>query len=374
MRTLEKIVVKVGSNLLVENRALSKRFIIELCGQISGLFREGFRVALVTSGARAAALALLGRPEGNRLEKQALCAIGQVQVMKTYEAAFEFHGLKVAQLLVTRDDFSNRKRFLNLRNTLLGLQSMDVIPIINENDTVSTEEIQLGDNDVLSAMFAMGWGADKLVLMTSAEGVYDRAGKVIPDFQGHEELLHMKKTSSGTGGIFTKVLAARIASNTGVDVCICSGKRMENLPLFSRQGKTTGTVFHARQNVPGKRAWLAYLSKEKGCLWINEGARLALLKRKSLLPVGVEKVEGRFSRGDTVRIVSQPGGKPVGRGIVNYRWDHAAKIAGKTSAEAERILEDFAYEELVHADNLVLLQKDILTGFDVPARDSDRKT
>lgn len=349
-----KIVVKVGSNLLVGSSGLRKSYIAELCREVAHLKKQGHEVAIITSGARAAGFTYLGK--GKKTQdlhtKQALCAVGQVQLMKVYENAFDFYGIKIAQILLTRDTFSDRKRYLNLRNTLIGLSEFDVVPIVNENDTVATEEITLGDNDTLAAMFSIAWDADILVLFTTVDGVIDKYGKLVERFDESVELKDLGKSSWGTGGIRSKIEAALMASRCGVKVTICNGNDLSNLTRFVR-GESVGTVFEPRERLRAKKAWIAFLSEPSGRIYVNEGAEQALKSGGSLLPVGVVRVEGNFDVGDVVEIVNEKG-ELVGRGIVNYSSSDLEKISGHRSSDLKKILGYEGSKVVVHIDNMWL--------------------
>ncbi|MBM7558331.1 glutamate 5-kinase [Marinitoga litoralis] len=350
---MEKIVIKIGSNLLIKNEKINKSFIVKLSSIISNLIEKNKKVVIVSSGAKAAGLNYLNlNPIKSLSQKQALCAIGQVQLMKIYEQAFDFYNKKIAQILLTRDDFSDRNRFINLKNTLIGLNQLNIVPIVNENDTVSVEEIKFGDNDILSAYFAIGWGADSLIILTSVDGIYDKNGEIIKEYSEKEELLKIKNTPFGTGGINSKIEAGKIASNSGVKTCICNGNNLGNIEKFL-EGENPGTVFIPNNKIKNKKAWIAYLSHSKGKIYINEGAKNALLKRKSLLPVGIEKIEGKFLKGDAVNIYFN--NKLIAKGIVNYSYIEMNNIIGKKTEEIQN-LENYDYEEFIHADNLVLLK------------------
>ncbi|KAF2957015.1 glutamate 5-kinase [Marinitoga sp. 38H-ov] len=342
---MEKIVIKIGSNILIKEDKIDESFVFKLSSVVSRLIDNNKKVVLVSSGAKAVGLKYLKlNPIKSLSQKQALCAIGQVQLMKIYEQAFNFYNKKVAQVLLTRDDFSNRSRFINLKNTLIGLNQLKIIPIINENDTVSVEEIKFGDNDILSAYFAIGWGADSLIILTSVDGIYDKDKKIIENYNNAIDLLKIKNTSLGTGGINSKIEAGKIASNSGVKTCICNGKNLENIEKFIN-GENIGTIFLPHKKIKNKKAWIAYLSKSKGKLFINKGAKEAILERKSLLPIGIEKIEGKFLKGDSVNVYYN--NKLIAKGISNYSFLEGKNIIGKKSIDND-------YEEFIHADNLVL--------------------
>ncbi|ODN30640.1 glutamate 5-kinase [Fervidobacterium thailandense] len=351
MAGARKIVIKVGSNILVDKGGLRKRVLIELARVVSELRSKGHSVAIVTSGAGAMGRVHLGLSSSPKdmISKQALCAVGQVLLMHAYLEAFEFYGLRVAQLLLTRDDFAERSRFLNLRNTLIGLEKRGIVPVVNENDTVAVEEIRFGDNDTLSAMFAIAWDADVLILLTSVDGVIGADGRVIEEYSEGAELAKIEKTSFGAGGIDTKISAALMASESGVDVYIANGNELGNVFKIV-DGENPGTRFRpSGTSLTLKKSWLKYLSQPKGRIYVDAGTSSALHSRKSLLPVGIVSVEGTFERGDVVEVVH--GAELLGRGISNYSSTEVAQIKGKRSSELPEEL--FPYEEVVHADNFI---------------------
>ena len=352
---MKKLVIKVGSNLLIKDTKINKPYIIELSRYISNLYKSGIKVILISSGANAAGLNYLKLSSTKTLlQKQAVCSIGQVQMMKIYENAFSFFNQKISQILLTKDDFTNRKRFLNLKNTLIGLNQLNILPIINENDSISTEEIMFGDNDMLSAMFSIGWNAEGLMLMTSVDGVYNNEKEIIKNFQDEVSILSMKSTSYGSGGINSKINSAKLAAKSGVKTCICNGKNFENIDYFINN-KSCGTMFLPRKRVKNRKAWLTFLSKSKGKVFINVGAKEALKENKSLLSIGVVKIEGFFEKGDVVDIYDEKGNK-IGKGFINYSSYETMKIIGKKSSEFEKILGYYSYDELIHRDNIGIIR------------------
>ncbi|BBE30120.1 glutamate 5-kinase [Tepiditoga spiralis] len=352
---IKRIVIKVGSNLLIKDGEINKTYIIELSRKISNLYKRGIKVILISSGANAAGLNYLNLSRAKTLlQKQAICSIGQVQMMKIYENAFNFFGQKISQILLTKDDFTNRKRFLNLKNTLIGLNQLNILPIINENDSISTEEIMFGDNDMLSAMFSIGWNADGLMLMTSVDGVYNDEKKIMKEFKDESSILSMKKTSYGSGGINSKIDSAKLSSNSGIKTCICNGKKLENIDYFINN-ESCGTMFFPKKKIKNRKAWIIFLSKSKGRVFINSGAKEALEENKSLLSIGVIKVYGSFEKGDVVDIYDENEDK-IGKGIINYSYIETVKIIGKKSSEFEKILGYYSYDELIHRDNIGIVK------------------
>ncbi|MEN3041986.1 MAG: glutamate 5-kinase [Fervidobacterium sp.] len=351
---MAKVVLKVGSNLLVGQGGIKKEYIIEMVATVNKLLSDKHKVAIVTSGAAASGRKVLRIDTHDMVSKQALCAVGQVQLMNIYENAFSFYNRRVAQILLTRDDFSDRTRFLNLRNTLIGLENFKVIPIINENDTVAVEEIKLGDNDILSAMFSICWGADYLLLLTSVDGVIGENGEIVKEYVvGFDQvkIAKLEKTSFGSGGIDSKIIAGRMAAESGIKVYIINGNELENI-IKVLNGENPGTRFvtHGSRKLSRRLSWLKYISKPKGKIYVNSGAYEAMSKRKSLLPVGIVNIDGKFDKGDVVSIYFND--KPFAKGIVNYSSDEIKIIKG---LKTDEIPEDiFTYEEVIHADNTIL--------------------
>jgi glutamate 5-kinase len=269
--------------------------------------------------------------------------------MKLYETAFDMYDEKVAQILINRNDFGDRSRFLNLRNTVAGLIEMGFIPIANENDTVSTEEITFGDNDLLAAMTAVGWKADYLTLMSSVSGILDENGEIIEVFNSDSKIKKMNSTSWGTGGIETKINAGITAATTGIKVCICDGRKLDNINQFL-SGKNVGTTFESGKIPTSKKAWIGFLSNPNGCIIINEGACRAIMEKKSLLPVGIVEVKGRFESGDVIDVKNNTG-TLIGRGMVNFNSTDTEKITGHQSEELKNILGFECPKVYIHADN-----------------------
>lgn len=350
---MARMVIKVGSNLLVNQRGVRKSYLIELVSKINKLLDGGHEVALVTSGAGASGKTYLGldKSTNNLISKQALCAVGQVQLMNVYQNAFDFYQRKIAQILLTKDDFSDHKRYLNLRNTLIGLKGLGIVPIINENDTVAVDEIKFGDNDTLSAMFSICWSAEYLILMTSVDGVIDENGNLIKEYVQGTKIASIEGTTFGTGGITSKISAALMAAESGVEAYIINGKELNNIDLVcSSQNPGTKFTPSIQKKLSSRKSWLKYLSKSKGNLHINEGAYEALKKRKSLLPVGIVSVDGQFEKGDSVNVVFNR--SIVAKGIVNYSSQEVKRIMGLKSSEIPEEL--FTYEEVIHADNIII--------------------
>jgi glutamate 5-kinase len=361
-------VVKVGSSLVTNNgEGLDRASIAAWAAQISTLVKQGKQIILVSSGAVAEGMQRLGwkkRPvEVNEL--QAAAAVGQMGLVQMYENCFSQHGLHTAQILLTHEDLTDRKRYLNARSTLKTLLDLNVIPIINENDTVVTEEIRFGDNDTLAALVANLIEADALVILTDQQGLYsadprkDKDAKFINfESAGNVELEKMAGgagSNVGTGGMLTKILAAKRAASSGAHTVIASGRETDVL-IRLNLGEAIGTHLKASQmKTLAKKQWLADHLRTGGKLVLDDGA-VKVLKTdgKSLLPIGVVDVQGSFERGDVVACLDATGNE-IARGIVNYNSQEAARIMRKSSSEIEKILGYVEESELIHRDNLVLL-------------------
>ncbi len=362
------IVVKVGSSLVTNNgNGLDQAAIAQWAAQIAKLATQGKQVVLVSSGAVAEGMQRLGwkkRPTAVN-ELQAAAAVGQMGLVQMYESCFAKHQLHTAQVLLTHDDLADRKRYLNARSTLRTLLDMKVIPIINENDTVVTDEIRFGDNDTLGSLVANLIEADTLIILTDQQGLYSADPRTNPDAQfihaakaGDPALERMAGgagTSIGTGGMLTKILAAKRAARSGAHTVIASGREPDVLVRLS-QGEAIGTHLEATQmKTAARKQWLADHLRMSGKLVLDAGA-VKVLKAdgKSLLPIGVTAVEGYFERGDVVACVDAVGVE-VARGLVNYSASEAARIMRKPSTEIEKILGYVDEAELIHRDNLILL-------------------
>ncbi len=359
-------VIKIGSALLTdEGRGLDVPLIENLVAQMVALRAQGCEVVLVSSGAVAAGMSRLGwqeRPHALH-ELQAVAAIGQMKLVQTYESAFQEHGLHTAQVLLGHDDISARDRYLNARATLTALLELGVVPVVNENDTVVTDEIRFGDNDTLGALVANLLDADALLILTDQEGMFDADPRHNPEAKLLDavsatapELESMAGGggSLGRGGMLTKVRAARLASRSGTDTVIASGQRDQVIVEVSR-GEAVGTWLHAgEQPVRARKQWLAGLQRGSGTLVLDDGA-VDVLRRsgRSLLPVGVQSVSGQFRRGDMV-VCTDGNGQEVARGLVNYNVDEARKIMGLATEKIESTLGYQGAPELIHRDNLVL--------------------
>ncbi len=364
----KRIVVKIGSTLITNHGAGVDHVLMqEWARQIASLAREGHDVLLVSSGAIAEGMKRLGwsvRPhEVNRL--QAAAAVGQMGLVQVYESAFRAHGFETAQILLTHDDLADRKRYLNARSTLTTLLELHVIPIINENDTVVTDEIKFGDNDTLAALVTNLIEADELIILTDQQGLYsadprkDSSAILIASAKAGDESLEKIAGGAGSalgkGGMLTKVLAAKRAALSGAATVIAYGRERDVL-LRVIQGEAVGTRLTAESlSLQAKKTWLAGHLKTSGRVMLDAGAAKALMTGgKSLLPVGVISVQGNFERGEIVSCVA-PDGREIARGLVNYPASEAARIARKPTVEIEAELGYIAEPELIHRDNLVVL-------------------
>jgi len=363
-----RLVVKVGSSLVTnDGRGLDHPRLALWAEQISALNKQGKEVVLVSSGAIAEGMQRLNwtkRPHALN-ELQAAAAVGQMGLIEAYERCFKLHGLHTAQILLTHADMADRERYLNARSTLRTLLALQVIPIINENDTVTTEEIKVGDNDTLGALVANLIEADALIILTDQQGLFtadprkDPAATLVQEATaGDLELERMAGgagSALGRGGMLTKILAAKRAARSGADTVIASG-REENVLQRLAAGELIGTQLVARQAThAARRQWLADHLQVAGRLRLDAGASKALLEQgKSLLPIGVTEVIGEFQRGEVVACLDAEG-RDIARGLVNYSAAEARRIARKPSQQIEAILGYQEEPELIHRDNLALL-------------------
>lgn len=364
----QRIVVKIGSALLTnDGQGLDIERIGGWVDQIAQLRAEGKEVVLVSSGSIAAGMERLGfskRPTQVN-ELQAAAAVGQMALVGVYESFFEKHGLCTAQILLTHDDLSNRRRYLNARSSLRTLLGFGVVPIVNENDTVVTDEIRFGDNDTLGALVANLVEADALIILTDQKGLFDKNPRdhqdatLISYISATDERLESMASGGagvlGSGGMLTKVRAAHLAARSGADTLIASG-REESVVLRLSQGENLGTWLQPENDpVAARKQWLAGHLKSRGALTLDAGAVKALRKEgTSLLPVGVKDAQGSFSRGDMVICVDESG-QLVARGLVNYSVAETLKILGKPSSSVGQILGYEGEPELIHRDDLVII-------------------
>jgi glutamate 5-kinase len=363
-----RLVAKVGSTLVTnEGRGLDRAAVAHWAQQIAALHRQGKQLVLVSSGAIAEGMARLGwrkRPSVMH-ELQAAAAVGQMGLAQAYEAAFAEYGLRTAQILLTHEDLADRRRYLNARSTLFALLRMGVVPIVNENDTVVTDEIRFGDNDTLGALVTNLIEADALIILTDQRGLYEADPRKHPDarFVSHaqagdpalEAMAGGAGSGIGTGGMLTKVLAARRAAHSGAHTVIASGRERDVLVRLSR-GECIGSELRAVLPVwSARKQWLADHLRLRGRVVLDEGAVRALVREgKSLLPIGVTDVQGDFDRGDVVACVDAQGNE-CARGLVNYSAADTRRIMRQPSSRIEALLGSMTEPELVHRDNLVVL-------------------
>lgn len=365
---MKRIVIKIGSNILTDkNDGLNNERIASISNDISDIHNQGYDIVVVSSGAIAAGMKKLGLKEkpGDIKLKQAAAAAGQSSLMWAYERSFAHYGKNVAQILLTRDDLSDRKRYINSKNTLLTLLAYNIIPIINENDTVSTDEIKFGDNDNLAALVSGLIEAEMFIILSDVDGLYTEDPRQNPD----AELIkivdkitpELEKNAGGagsivgTGGMYSKLLAAKRAVKYGITVNIISGKKSGLLQAVIR-GERYGTLFLPLQKkLTSRKGWIAYASKSKGNVIIDEGAVKAIIEKgKSLLPSGIVAIEGVFDTGDTISCVDMKGNR-IAKGLTNYSSVEIEKIKGKKTSEIERTIGYKYSDEVIHRDNMVIL-------------------
>lgn len=362
-----RVVVKLGTNILTgADRCLDTGRIGSLTEQIARLCEDGREVAVVSSGAIGAGRADLAMKRRPRTLPylQAAASVGQGRLMAEYDAHFQKHGLHAAQILLTREDFESRQRYLNASNTIHALFSLSCVPVINENDTISTDEIRFGDNDYLAAFVTHLIRAELLVLLTSVPGLYGRkpadGGRpavlsVVEEVSDEiKELAYAEQAPGGMGGMRSKLDAAAIATEAGEAAVIADGRR-EGVIQSIMAGEDVGTLFlPTSRRLSSYKRWIRFTSRPRGSITVDRGARDAVRNRgKSLLPSGITAVEGDFGPGDVVRLKGPDGGE-FARGLSNYASDEIHKIRGLHSAEIEKVLGYKYYDEVVHRDNLAL--------------------
>lgn len=366
LKRVHRVVVKVGTSTLTHATGKLNFFSMEkLVRDIADLRHRNLEVVLVTSGAIGAGMGKMGLTEKPRSmpEKQALAAIGQGLLMHSYEKIFNEYGLAVAQVLLTKDDINHRERYLNARNTLVTLLRMKVVPIINENDTVVYEEIKIGENDTLSALVAGLVDADLLIILSDIEGLFTgdpridsaatlikRVEEITPEI---ESLAGVPGSKFGSGGMHTKIQAAKIACSSGIPMIVANGSQ-EYVLREIIEGKNPGTLFLPKDHrLSTRKGWIGFASKTNGAIYLDTGAEKAIVQNgKSLLPSGVTAVQGDFERGEIVSIFGKRG--EIARGIVNYNSENINKIKGCQSKEIQNILGYKEYEEVIHRDNMTL--------------------
>jgi glutamate 5-kinase len=364
----KRVIVKVGSALLVEadKGRLNRAWLESLAADIARMRKRGQEVILVSSGAIALGRRHLGLAQGRlKLEEsQAAAAVGQIRLAHAYKELLEEHDITVAQILLTLGDTEQRRRYLNARGTINTLLSLGAVPVINENDTVATAEIRYGDNDRLAARVAQMTAADCLVLLSDVDGLYtanpnedpqaEFLARVLDITPAIEAMAGGATSSVGSGGMQTKIAAAKIAVGAGCHLCIAKGAHQNPLKRIEEGARCTWFLPSSTPSAARKQ-WIAGTLRPAGAISVDEGAVRALMQGKSLLPAGVTRAVGRFDRGDTVSIVG-PDGVEVARGICAYSDNDAARIIGRKSAEIEIVLGFRGRDEIVHRDDLVLLR------------------
>ena len=365
LRDVRRVVVKVGSQVLAPDGFLDEDVLDDLCADIVELRSRDLEVVLVSSGAVAAGRRELGLERVQTIpQKQASAAAGQMLVLSGYGERLKRAGQSVAQILLTDDDMRDRRRFLNARNTFQTLLSLGLVPIVNENDTVSVDEIKLGDNDRLSALVANLVDAELLVVLTDVDGFHAEDPRTNPEanrysfleeiVDRHTEEAGPSVSGVGLGGMATKLIAARQAARSGTATVIARGTEARVLEKIV-DGEEVGTWIAAGRGIGARKHWIAYSSEVRGSIEIDSGAVAALVERKkSLLPSGISGVEGEFSRGATVRILSSEG-REIARGLAGYSSDDLRTIRGRHSGDIEATLGYKYLDEAVHRDNLVLI-------------------
>lgn len=361
MGRVRSVVVKLGSNVLAgDDGLLDEAQICRIADQVVALEARGLRVVIVSSGAIAAGIGELdldGRPDALP-QLQACASVGQSKLMRMFDEALRPHGRHAAQILLVRDDVEDRTRYLNIRNCIAALQQYGAVPVVNENDTVSVDEIRFGENDVLAAMVTNLLRADLLVLLTTVDGVFRDAARtdrfdVVDDMAEVKAAADPTRSSLGTGGMPTKLEAAGMVVAAGEMAAIANGRRPGVLTDLVA-GEPVGTLFVPKaQKMKARDRWIGLTRRPRGTIRIDAGAAKAVRARKSLLASGISAVEGDFVQGDVVAIVS-PDGKTVAQGLVNYSAADLAKIKGLKSGRFAAVLGEKTYDEVVHADNLVL--------------------
>lgn len=362
----KRIVVKVGTNLLTDGKGIKKAFMKSLVDQLSSLHSKGKDIILVSSGAIGMGVKKLGMDNKPTAisEKQAVAAVGQIVLMQAYETAFCSKNISVAQVLLGQDDIKNKAKNANARNTLNKLLEWKVIPVINENDTVATDEIKFGDNDTLAGIVGSLVSADMVIILTSVDGIFDKNPDLHTDAEIIREITDINeavknintdgKTSMGVGGMITKLEAARKLNYVGIPLAIANGNT-DNVIEQIVSGRNGGTIVRQKDIKAGpKKTYILMALKEKGKIKVDFGAKNALLNSgKSLLAVGIKSLNGEFNFGDAVEIVDQDG-NILGKGITNYSSADIGKIKGLRNAAIKKELGDLFYEEVINRDNMVI--------------------
>ena len=369
LKDVQKIVVKVGTSTLTnENGTLNIDKIRKIVRELSNLSNKGYDVVLVSSGAVGAGMGVLNMNErpGTLSEKQAVSAIGLVFFIFLYQTFCHEHGKIIAQLLLTKGEFSNRRRYLNARNVCNSLLAKKIIPIINENDAIVSDELKVGDNDTMSALVSGLIDADLLIILSDVDGLYNKNPhkykdadliEIVGDI--NEDIRQMaggEGTKFGTGGMITKIIAAEMATKIGTCLVIASGENPENISGIVEK-ENIGTLFVKKhKKISSRKYWLAYGTKKKGAVTVDNGASKALLKGNSLLSVGIRSVEGNFDKGTVVKIENLKK-EVIATGISNYSSVEIEMIKGHKSEEIEEILGHKYDDAVIHIDNMVIMEK-----------------
>lgn len=363
----KRIVIKVGSNVLTRNDGLNVDIIRSISRQICNLIERGLQVILVSSGALACGVKKIGLPKrpDEIPQRQAAAAVGQAGLMMEYENTFDLYHRQVAQILLTSDDLTNRERYLNARNTLFTLLSWGVVPIINENDTVAVQEIKMGDNDNLAAMITLLMNADILINLTDIDGLFTKDPRMNPDARLIPVVETIKKDieiiagsipgALGTGGMLSKIRGAQKVTTAGVPMIIANGANPDIIIRLVK-GEQLGTFFVPKEEkLASRKRWIGMTVKPEGVLYIDDGAAKALVEKgKSLLPIGIVRVEGNFGVGAAVEF-KNGSNQVIGIGLVNYNSEEIRLIMGLRSDRIEHRLGYKPYDEVVHRDNLTIL-------------------
>ena len=360
IRSAKTVVVKIGTAVLTRSDGrLDRPLIGQLVGQIAALRERGLDVTVVSSGAVGAGMGVAGirtRPRSVPM-LQAVAAVGQPALMALFESAFKSHRLHAAQVLLTRGDFEDRTRYLNIRNTIAALHTLNAIPVINENDTVAVDGIRFGDNDLIAAYTANLLRADLMIILTVIDGLMDANGQLVQVIRNVDDnvmqLATSRRTQLGSGGMRTKLEAARIVTDAG-EVALIANGRLRDVLLRLLDGEALGTLFvPSPRKLSARKRWIGLTVRPAGKVYIDAGAARALSRRgKSLLASGIVRVSGRFKRGDVIEVVDADGAR-IGRGLSNYDAADVNAVKGLRTTQFARVLGDKPYDEIVHRDNFV---------------------
>jgi len=366
LKDIKRLVVKIGTSVIAEKNKLNSAVFKRLTNQISRLLKENYEVIIVSSGAICAGMSVLGlknRPQDLPL-LQATASVGQNILMRMWEESFAKEGFKVSQVLLTREDLMDRKRYLNARNTLNTLLRYFIIPVVNENDTVSVDEIKFGDNDYLSSLVANLVDADLLIILSDVDGLYEKeltskgSHRVVREVKGITP--YIESLACGTskeicvGGMSSKIEAAKISTNSGIPMILGNGRIDDVLINILKKGDV-GTVFLPKERLVSRKRWIAYSSRPSGEIMVDEGAKIALRDRKkSLLSSGILDCAGNFKIGDIV-VIADTKGNEFARGLTNYSSEEIKRIKGLRSDLIKQELGYKYYDEIIHRDNLVII-------------------